>query len=575
MSADPLSPERGSYQFAQQMLRQVAYDTLSRRDRKARHLKVAAHLRAAFPGDGEEVADVIARHYLDALDAVPDDRDAGQIRGQAITALIRAAERAERTGAPAQAAASYATAAELTLPDTADVQPAAGMLWERAAHAAVTSADWAAAVEHAGRARDYHLQRGQTRAAARAQAIAGQALRSVGPSRRRARAAHRGSGGPARGSRHRHGPRPGAARGTGGVRRLGRGRQAVYRGAHSRPGARRGRQHAQRPVSSPAASTSTSLGAAAPRRPPTSAKPRGSPHRPTTTSPWDAHSPTCRTTLAVTDSGGRGGRGTHRRRAPAPGRRPGLPVVRDRQPGPGAAAARRLGRRRGGSSPGPATPTGWPTASTSPGTEAGWRRCAATPSPPRPCWRDCGTCRPAKTPRTRPKSASWKPSPPTPAASHRTRCATPAPPSRTQEPSGSATSSCGGRGRWPPAPPTTCVIPRRRRAARPARLLPARASWVHAAGRTRPGPRPPGRQQRRPPALRPSPPPISGLRELSTPYHLAHGLLDHAQHLARLHEADAAEAAIGEARDIARRLRCQPLLDRAANITSVQSPVQT
>src|ERR1700677_2516438 len=30
VSADPLSPERGSYQFAQQMLRQVAYDTVSR-----------------------------------------------------------------------------------------------------------------------------------------------------------------------------------------------------------------------------------------------------------------------------------------------------------------------------------------------------------------------------------------------------------------------------------------------------------------------------------------------------------------------------------------------------------------
>ena len=112
VSADPLSPERGSYRFAQQMLRQVAYDTLSRRDRKARHLKVAAHLRAAFPGDGEEVTDVIARHYLDALQAVPEDPDAGEIRGQAIDALIRAAERAERTGAPALAAASYATAAD-------------------------------------------------------------------------------------------------------------------------------------------------------------------------------------------------------------------------------------------------------------------------------------------------------------------------------------------------------------------------------------------------------------------------------------------------------------------------------
>ena len=102
VSADPLSPERGSYQFAQQMLRQVAYDTLSRRDRKTRHLAVAAHLRAAFAGDGEEMADVIARHYLDALHAVPDDPDTAQIRGQAIAALIRAAERAERTGAPAR-----------------------------------------------------------------------------------------------------------------------------------------------------------------------------------------------------------------------------------------------------------------------------------------------------------------------------------------------------------------------------------------------------------------------------------------------------------------------------------------
>jgi predicted ATPase len=72
VSADPLSPEKGSYRFAQNLLRQVAYDTLTRRDRKARHLAVAAYLRAAFPGDGEEVAEVIARHYLDALTAVPD-----------------------------------------------------------------------------------------------------------------------------------------------------------------------------------------------------------------------------------------------------------------------------------------------------------------------------------------------------------------------------------------------------------------------------------------------------------------------------------------------------------------------
>ena len=180
VSADPLSPERGSYQFAQQMLRQVAYDTLSRRDRKTRHLAVAAQLRAAFPGDGEEVADVIARHYLDALHAVPEDPDTGQIREQAVSALTRAAQRAERTGAPARAATSYATAAELTGADTPDGQGAAAALWERAAQAALASASWAAAIEHAGGARDHYLERGDSRAVARAQATAGQALRQWG-----------------------------------------------------------------------------------------------------------------------------------------------------------------------------------------------------------------------------------------------------------------------------------------------------------------------------------------------------------------------------------------------------------
>ena len=73
---------------------------------------------------GSGPADVIAQHYLDALDAVADDPDAGRIRGQAIAALTRAADRALRTGALARAAASYA-AAGLTQDDTADGQQTA------------------------------------------------------------------------------------------------------------------------------------------------------------------------------------------------------------------------------------------------------------------------------------------------------------------------------------------------------------------------------------------------------------------------------------------------------------------
>jgi len=180
VSADPLSPEKGSYRFTHQMLRQVAYDTLSRRDRKTRHLAVAAHLRATFPGDGEEVTDVIARHYLDALDAIPDAHGAGEIRGQAITALTRAAQRADRTGAPGLAAASYASAAQLTQAGTPDGGPTAAALWEHAASAALTNADWATALEQAGQAQELYQQHGDTRAAARTQTIAGEALRRWG-----------------------------------------------------------------------------------------------------------------------------------------------------------------------------------------------------------------------------------------------------------------------------------------------------------------------------------------------------------------------------------------------------------
>ena len=59
---------------------------------------------------------------------------------------------------------------------------------------------------------------------------------------------------------------------------------------------------------------------------------------------------------------------------------------------------------------------------------------------------------------------------------------------------------------------------------------------------------------------------IAGLRQHSTPYHLAHGLLDHAAHLLRTGDDGAAAAATGEAAGIAERLGCQPLLDRAETI---------
>ncbi len=59
-------PDRGHYGWAQGLLRTVAYELLSRRERKTRHLAAAAYLRQAFANDGEEVAEVIASHHLAA-----------------------------------------------------------------------------------------------------------------------------------------------------------------------------------------------------------------------------------------------------------------------------------------------------------------------------------------------------------------------------------------------------------------------------------------------------------------------------------------------------------------------------
>jgi hypothetical protein len=66
---------------------------------------------------------------------------------------------------------------------------------------------------------------------------------------------------------------------------------------------------------------------------------------------------------------------------------------------------------------------------------------------------------------------------------------------------------------------------------------------------------------------------VTSLRERGTPYHLAHGLLDCAEYLTRESDGDAAAQAVLEARDIARRLRCQPLLDRADAIESSSSRI--
>ena len=49
------------------LVKKVAYDTLSKKERKSRHLAAAAYLREL--GDDDEVVEVVASHYLDAYRA--------------------------------------------------------------------------------------------------------------------------------------------------------------------------------------------------------------------------------------------------------------------------------------------------------------------------------------------------------------------------------------------------------------------------------------------------------------------------------------------------------------------------
>jgi hypothetical protein len=97
---DPRSPERGQYRFVQGLLREVAYGTLARRDRRSRHLAAARY----FEGLGDdELAGVLAQHYLDAYRAQPDGEEGAAVAAQARIALRAAAQRARDLGSPRQA----------------------------------------------------------------------------------------------------------------------------------------------------------------------------------------------------------------------------------------------------------------------------------------------------------------------------------------------------------------------------------------------------------------------------------------------------------------------------------------
>ena len=84
IQADQRSPERGQYGFLQDLMRRVAYETLSKKERKARHLAMASYLEAAWGDDEEEIVEVVASHFLEAYRLAPDAPDAPVIRRRAM-----------------------------------------------------------------------------------------------------------------------------------------------------------------------------------------------------------------------------------------------------------------------------------------------------------------------------------------------------------------------------------------------------------------------------------------------------------------------------------------------------------
>jgi tetratricopeptide (TPR) repeat protein len=175
LQTDPRSPERGQYGFLQALVQRVAYETLARRDRKARHLAAAGFLEREAGLDPDEIAEVIAAHYLDAHAADPAADDADVVKAQARGWLYRAGERAAALAAPEEARRAFDRAARL-----ADDEEEHARLLERAGEMALSTNDAAAAAEMLRDARARFEDAGQPHDAARATARLSLALWALG-----------------------------------------------------------------------------------------------------------------------------------------------------------------------------------------------------------------------------------------------------------------------------------------------------------------------------------------------------------------------------------------------------------
>jgi class 3 adenylate cyclase/tetratricopeptide (TPR) repeat protein len=168
---DPRSPERGQYAFVQALIREVAYNTLSKRDRKVRHLAAARY----FENLGtDELAGGLAGHYLAAQRLAADPAEADALAAQARVALRGASERASALGSYEQAITFLEQSLEITADPAERAKLHAGIVT-----AARQGLDAALVIRHAEAAVVERRRTGDREAIALAVAEHGRAVRSV------------------------------------------------------------------------------------------------------------------------------------------------------------------------------------------------------------------------------------------------------------------------------------------------------------------------------------------------------------------------------------------------------------
>jgi class 3 adenylate cyclase/tetratricopeptide (TPR) repeat protein len=156
------SPGRGELAFVQDLVREVAYATLSRAERRSLHLAAARWLESRSE---DEVAESLARHLLEAHRLAPEHPDANRLARRAVAALRRASQNAMRLHLPDRALDHLEHALKLT-----DVAEQRALVLEEAAAAARASARLTLAEEHLRELVKLHAGAGRSRESAAARA---------------------------------------------------------------------------------------------------------------------------------------------------------------------------------------------------------------------------------------------------------------------------------------------------------------------------------------------------------------------------------------------------------------------